>query len=110
MNSNVRMICPECASKRLEWWQQKYGSIDLTGSFVKAGIVSNGKTEHIWLEVLSTDGDHVVGRIDSDPIYINQKYNDVITFHRSIISQHINGEVSFEQSQSEVNDAIKCTH
>ncbi|HRV55136.1 MAG TPA: DUF2314 domain-containing protein, partial [Mangrovimonas sp.] len=41
----------------------------------------NGKTEHIWIEILSLDNDKSIGLLSNVPKYFkNLKYLDTVTF------------------------------
>jgi len=49
------------------------------GFYVKLKLTESGKYEHIWLRILSIDGENSSGVIDNEPTYFNEiKYGDTV--------------------------------
>jgi hypothetical protein len=67
---NLRGVHEECAEKKRLEYQSKPRPEYREGDNVKVAFTTgNEQTEHLWVEVMATQGDEIVGKINNDPVY-----------------------------------------
>ena len=106
---NIGIICNDCTKTRSNFWQEKYGKIDLSNSYVKFPFKQGKRVEHMWVEIKKDDGKKtLVGVLNNDPVLVTRlKCGDVVRIKRSQIEQHINENLDPISSHNEAVEYIK---
>jgi len=84
--SNIGMTCKKHASKPMDY---KGPLEDLIGKFVKRSFRTETELiEHMWVKVVSVDGDTITGILENDPLFVKGLVcGDEITVERGQIEE-----------------------
>jgi len=83
INSDDKLLIDskQTAKSNLPYFISEFQKKSNTDFFTKIKLTENGKTEHIWIEILSLDNDKSIGLLSNVPKYFkNLKYLDTVTF------------------------------
>ena len=76
--------------RRAKWQANNMNTVIKPGDYVKKTFTQKKMSEHMWVEVISVDGEDIVGTLDNDPMFItNVKSGQVIKMRFSQIADHI---------------------
>jgi len=109
-------ICTECGRLKQEFWQWKYGEMNLTGKMVKVKFTQNKHSEWMWVEIgKDNGGKSLTGNLANDPIYVKRlKCDDKVRILRKNISQHMcegyGPMEGFLEAKEYINKVKKHTH
>jgi len=79
-HKNIRYYCQEHAPQP-DTRLHQFPAAAFIGCHVKRAFHFDGGAEHMWLKVLETDGEMLVGRLDNEPQNdVGCAYGDVVRF------------------------------
>ena len=90
-SSNIIGIHKDCAKERKINFQKNFDRYSIkVGDFVKKEFKENGKSEHMWVKIVSLSEKGIKGTLDNDPLFLeNIKYGDSVCLKLNEIEQHI---------------------
>ena len=76
---NIVLICNHCTEKRRKEFQKslKSGQVKLeVGSYIKIKFKDGEKSEHMWVEIKEIRKDEIIGRLDNEPVVLENIFLD----------------------------------